>query len=66
MIRICRACEKPIAPGRLAVLPKASYCRDCQEVREADAPIRRSGVIDTAGVLLMPGETLDPAEEVRR
>ena len=27
---LCDICEKPIAPGRLEVLPKASLCVDCK------------------------------------
>ena len=66
MNRNCRSCEEPISAVRLAALPRASYCRDCQEERESTNPIRRSGVVDTTGVLLLHGEQMDPAEEARR
>lgn len=31
---ICQNCEKEINPKRLAALPSANYCLDCQELQE--------------------------------
>lgn len=31
---ICQNCEKEISPKRLAAIPWARYCLDCQEMRE--------------------------------
>lgn len=33
--RLCLNCGLPIAPARLAVLPGAIRCRDCQSAQEA-------------------------------
>ena len=34
---ICLACEDPISPKRLAVVPWADLCRDCQERSDLSA-----------------------------
>ena len=31
---LCQNCEKEINPKRLAALPSARYCLDCQELQE--------------------------------
>jgi len=32
---ICRECEEPISPKRLAAVPWAAYCLQCQEMHDA-------------------------------
>ena len=32
---ICRECEEPISPKRLAAVPWAAYCLHCQEMHDA-------------------------------
>lgn len=34
---LCERCGGPIEPARLAALPEATTCRDCQEAREREA-----------------------------
>lgn len=59
---ICRECEEPISPARLKAMPKAAYCVGCQSKREQESPIRRRGVQDGSGVVLVAGEKFEPAE----
>lgn len=59
---VCRACNKPISAARLEAKPKAAYCIECQEGREAETPIVRRGAHDSSGVILVAGEEFEPAE----
>ena len=36
---ICKMCEEPINPERLAVKPFAKYCIDCREILEKESKI---------------------------
>jgi RNA polymerase-binding transcription factor DksA len=38
---VCERCGKPIEPRRLAALPYATLCRDCQEATEREGGSRR-------------------------
>lgn len=38
----CGLCEEPIAQKRLAALPTAHYCRECQEQLEREEPLAQN------------------------
>jgi DnaK suppressor protein len=40
---ICVDCEEPISAKRLAAVPWAAYCLNCQELRDAREPIEAFG-----------------------
>ena len=61
----CLVCGEPVGAARLKAVPTARRCRDCQAGDEEKNPVRRVGVSDVLGVVLVSGEQLDPEEEMR-
>ncbi len=43
---LCEQCEEPIAPKRLALMPYALLCTDCQAAREPKRPHTRRKLSD--------------------
>ena len=42
LVRECKFCQKPIPAERLAIIPGAEYCVDCQDLKDLLAPRHRS------------------------
>lgn len=65
---ICTECGTDIAPARLAALPFAERCRDCQERQEsadANEPVVREN-IPALGTKLREGMALSPDREATK
>ncbi len=43
---LCEACEEPVAPRRLALMPYAELCAGCQAAREPRGPATRRKITD--------------------